>query len=312
MRVGVFLNYVGLGANIMHLSYCHEIAKVYGPITLITLAKNLDQALEDDGSIKEVIILEKNKKITDILKISSKLKKLKLDQIYIFYPSPRLFIAGKIAGIKKVFCYPFLKKKKLHLVDAAKKFTCEKLKINNCDTETNFQISEKKIYQAKKFFNSSTFNIVIGAGSSGPDTRWGEKNFISLINKLNKLGEFFFYIQAGPNQKDISEKIINNIEKKNCLDLSNKTIREVVPFFALCDLYVGNDSFMHHVTSQSQKPAIVLLINSPRAYTDYSKYYHRIIPPNASLDNINHSFLYSPSSITVKMVEEKILEIKNK
>jgi len=80
----------------------------------------------------------------------------------------------------------------------------------------------------------------------------------------------------------------------------------------LCDLYVGNDSFMHHVTSQSQKPAIVLLINSPRAYTDYSKYYHRIIPPNASLDNINHSFLYSPSSITVKMVEEKILEIKNK
>ena len=312
MRVGVFLNYVGLGANIMHLSYCHEIAKIYGPITLITLAKNLDQALEDDGSIKEVVILEKNKKITDILKISSKLKKLKLDQIYIFYPSPRLFIAGKIAGIKKVFCYPFFKKKKLHLVDAAKKFTCEKLKINNCDTETNFQISKKKIYQAKKFFNSSTFNIVIGAGSSGPDTRWGEKNFISLINKLNKLGEFFFYIQAGPNQKDISEKIIKNIEKKNCLDLSNKTIREVVPFFALCDLYVGNDSFMHHVTSQSQKPAIVLLINSPRAYTDYSKYYHRIIPPNASLDNINHSFLYSPSSITVKMVEEKILEIKNK
>ena len=101
-------------------------------------------------------------------------------------------------------------------------------------------------------------------------------------------------------------------KKKNCLDLSNKTIRQVIPFFALCDLYVGNDSFMHHVTSQSQKPAIVLLINSPRAYTDYSKYYHRIIPENANLNKIDHSFLYSPSSITVKMVEEKILEIKNK
>ena len=312
MRVGVFLNYVGLGANIMHLSYCHEIAKIYGPITLITLAKNLDQALEDDGSIKEVIVLEKNKKITDILKISSQLKKLKLDQIYIFYPSPRLFLAGKIAGIKKVFCYPFFKKKKLHLVDAAKKFTCQKLKINNCNTETTFKISEKKIYLTKKFFNTTKFNIVIGAGSSGPDTRWGEENFIELINSLNQIGDFFFYIQAGPNQKNISEKIINNIEKRNCLDLSSKTIREVVPFFALCDLYVGNDSFMHHVTSQSQKPAIVLLINSPRAYTDYSKNYHRIIPPNASLDNINHSFLYSPNSITVRMVEEKILEIKAK
>ena len=111
MRVGVFLNYIGIGANIMHLSYCHEIAKIYGPITLITLAKNLDQALEDDGLIKEVVILKKNKKITDILKISSELKKLKLDKIYIFYPSPRLFVAAKIAGIKKVFSYSFFKKR---------------------------------------------------------------------------------------------------------------------------------------------------------------------------------------------------------
>ena len=312
MRVGVFLNYIGIGANIMHLSYCHEIAKIYGPITLITLAKNLDQALEDDGLIKEVVILKKNKKITDILKISSELKKLKLDRIYIFYPSPRLFVAAKIAGIKKVFSYSFFKKKGLHLVEAAKKFTCEKLNLINCETETKFQISKEKINEAKEFFNSNKFNIVIGAGSSGPDTRWGEQNFINLINNLNEKGEFFFFIQAGPNQKKISENIINNIKKKNCIDLSNKTIRQVIPFFALCDLYVGNDSFLHHVTSQSQKPAIVLLINSPRAYTDYSKYYHRIIPENANLNNINHSFLYSPNSIKVNTVEKKILEIKAK
>ena len=53
MKVAVFLNYIGLGANLMHLSYCHSIAKVYGPITLITICKNLDQALEDDDYIKE-------------------------------------------------------------------------------------------------------------------------------------------------------------------------------------------------------------------------------------------------------------------
>ena len=51
MKVGVFLNYIGLGANLLHLSYCHEIAKIHGPITLISLAKNLDQALEDDELI---------------------------------------------------------------------------------------------------------------------------------------------------------------------------------------------------------------------------------------------------------------------
>ena len=62
MKTGVFLNYIGLGANLMHLAYCHKIASIHGPITLISLAKNLDQALEDDPLIEQVIIFDKNKR----------------------------------------------------------------------------------------------------------------------------------------------------------------------------------------------------------------------------------------------------------
>ena len=126
MRTGVFLNYIGLGANLLHLAYCHKIASIHGPITLISLAKNLDQALEDDHLIKQVVIFDKNKKITDIPKISSNLRKLDLECIFIFYPSARLYLAAKLAGIKKIFCYPLLKKKELHLVEAAKEFTCKR------------------------------------------------------------------------------------------------------------------------------------------------------------------------------------------
>ena len=312
MRTGVFLNYIGLGANLLHLAYCHKIASIHGPITLISLAKNLDQALEDDHLIKQVVIFDKNKKITDIPKISSNLRKLDLECIFIFYPSARLYLAAKLAGIKKVFCYPLLKKKELHLVEAAKEFTCKSLNLLDCDTETLIKISEKKIEKTKKYFDENKFNIVIGAGSSGSDTRWGEKNFINLINQLNNKSNFYFYIQAGPDQKNISREIIDNVDKKNCMDLSNLSVREIIPFFSLCDAYVGNDSFMHHVTSQSGKPAIVLLINSPRAYTDYSKNYHRIIPDNTSIDNINHSFLHTPDSISVEKVIDKVLKIKSR
>ena len=312
MRTGVFLNYIGLGANLLHLAYCHKIASIHGPITLISLAKNLDQALEDDHLIKQVVIFDKNKKITDIPKISSNLKKLDLECIFIFYPSARLYLAAKLAGIKKVFCYPLLKKKELHLVEAAKEFTCKSLNLLDCDTETLIKISEKKIEKTKKYFDENKFNIVIGAGSSGSDTRWGEKNFINLINQLNNKSNFYFYIQAGPDQKNISREIIDNVNKKNCMDLSDLSVREIIPFFSLCDAYVGNDSFMHHVTSQSGKPAIVLLINSPRAYTDYSKNYHRIIPDNTSIDNINHSFLHTPDSISVEKVIDKVLKIKSR
>ena len=312
MKTGVFLNYIGLGANLLHLAYCHKIAEIYGPITLISHAKNLDQALEDDQSIEQIVIFNKNKRVIDIPKIVKNLKKLNLRSIFIFYPSPRLYLAAKLAGIKNVYCYPLFKKEKLHLIEAAKKFTCSSLNLLDCETETKIQISEKKIEETKKNFDKNNFNIVIGAGSSGPDTRWGEKKFIELINQLNAIGNFYFYIQAGPNQKNISQEIINNVYKKNCMDLSHFSVKEVMPYFALCDAYVGNDSFMHHVTSQSQKPAIVLLINSPKAYTDYSKYYHRIIPDNTNINDISHNSFHSPNSISVDKVKNKILEIKSK
>ena len=53
MKVGIFLSYIGLGSNIMHLAYCHEIAKKYGPVTVITICKNFKEAVNNDPNIKE-------------------------------------------------------------------------------------------------------------------------------------------------------------------------------------------------------------------------------------------------------------------
>ena len=77
-------------------------------------------------------------------------------------------------------------------------------------------------------------------------------------------------------------------------------------------MYVGNDSFPHHIITQSQKPALVLLINTPKAYTDYSKNYHRVIPPGTNINNLDHASLHSPNSISVDVVKDKVLEIKSK
>ncbi len=86
MKIGVFLNYVGLGANLLHLSYCHQIAKKYGPVVVITLCKNLKMALEDDPLIKDVVFFDgKNYKRTlDIFKLSKKLKTNSFEKLYIF------------------------------------------------------------------------------------------------------------------------------------------------------------------------------------------------------------------------------------
>ena len=177
MKTGIYLSYVGLGANLLHLSYCHEIAKKYGPVTVITLCKNLKETLDHDPLIKEVHYLNKyHKKLTDIFNLSKFLKEFRFNNLLIFYPSLRISLAAKIAGIKNILSYPFFNKKNLHLVDAAKSLTEKFLNIENCKTETSFCFDKNSIQNVKKNFTKGSYKIVIGAGSSGPTTRWGSKN----------------------------------------------------------------------------------------------------------------------------------------
>ena len=312
MKTGIYLSYVGLGANLLHLSYCHQIAKKYGPVTIITLCKNLKEALTDDPLIEEVYYLDKyQKKFVDIFKLSRVLKKFNFQNLLIFYPSLRIYMAAKIAGIKNIFSYDFFKKKNLHLINAAKSLTKKFLNKDDCQTETAFFIKDERISKINNEFSKNSFRIVLGVGSSGPTTRWGSDNFAKLINKLNEIGDFFFLILCGPNEKIIEHEIISKLNKNNYLTLSNRKIYDLIPYLCASDMYVGNDSFGSHILSQSGKKSIVFLLDSPKAYTDYSKNYFRIIPKGYTIEEITHGTNANPNLITVNEVIKNITRLKN-
>jgi len=312
MKTGIYLSYVGLGANLLHLSYCHQIAKKYGPVTIITLCRNLKEALTDDPLIKEVYYLDKyQKKFIDIFRLSRVLKKFSFQNLLIFYPSLRIYIAAKIAGIKDIYSYKFFKKKNLHLVNAAKSLTKKFLNNDDCQTETDFFIKDERILKINNEFSKNSFRIVLGVGSSGPTTRWGSDNFAKLINKLNEIGDFFFLILCGPNEKVIEHEIISKLNKNNYLTLTNKKIYDLIPYLCASDMYVGNDSFGSHILSQSGKKSIVLLLDSPKAYTDYSKNYFRIIPEGYKIEEITHGTNANPDLISVNEVIKNIIKLKN-
>ena len=303
MKTGIFLSYKGLGANLMHLSYCHQIAKKFGPVVLLTLNSKLSEILIDDPNFSEIICLNNyHKKLVDIFKLSKIFKKLGLENLFIYYPSFRYVLAGKIAGIKNIYHYPIFKKKNLHLVEAAKTFTEIKLNIKNCPTESKI-IQNKKI---EKLNNINNKKIILGIGSSGPTTKWGSKNYTSLIKKLNKINKFYFFLLCGPEEEDEAKKIIENVDSDNCMTLSKKSISEVKDYISHCDLYIGNDSFGHHISCQMGIPCFIILLDTPRAYSDYSVNQNRIIPPNTVLDQITHDSKLDPNSISVEMVLDKI------
>ncbi|MDC0616380.1 lipopolysaccharide heptosyltransferase family protein [Candidatus Pelagibacter sp.] len=307
MKTGILLSYKGLGSNLLHLSYCHEIAKKYGPVSIITLCKNLEQALSDDPLIKEIIYLDKyHKKLVDIFRLANFLKKLSLDTIFIYYPSFRYIFSSKIAGIKNIKSYSIYKKKNLHLVYAAKKFTEKLLDIQNCPTETILYVDPIKKEGSKNEISKNKKNIILGVGSSGPTTRWGSKNFIGLIKRLNKDNDYFFYLLCGPGEEIISDEILSQVEKGSCQSLNNKSISEVIPLISVCDIYIGNDSFGHHVSCQSSIPSYIIMLDTPKAYTDYSKNQYRILPNDLNENYITHDSNISAESITVDMVLNKI------
>ena len=56
MKTGIYLSYIGLGANLLHLSYCHQIAKKHGPVNY-NIVQNLEETLIDDPLIEKVYYL---------------------------------------------------------------------------------------------------------------------------------------------------------------------------------------------------------------------------------------------------------------
>jgi ADP-heptose:LPS heptosyltransferase len=304
MKTAIFLSYKGLGSNLLHLSYCHQISKKFGPSKLITLNNKINQILKFDHHFDEVIYLDSYyKKTADIFKLAGFFKKLKLDQIFIFYPSARYFLASKIAGIKKIHHYPLFRKNKLHLVETAKKFTERVINISQCPTETKIHVDKQNLGIKK---NNNYKSIILGIGSSGPTTKWGYEKYISLINHLNERYNLNFYLLCGSNETDGANKIINSVNKKNVTSLSNKNIEEVLHYINICDLYIGNDSFGHHISSQLGKPSFILLLDTPRAYSDYSKNQIQIIPKGYDINKISHDTKVNPNLITLEMIIKNI------
>ena len=182
MKIGIYLSYVGLGANLLHLSYCHQIAKRHGPVTIITLCKNLEEILTDDPLIEKVYYLDKyHKKFLDIFRLSCKLKEFKLDNLLIFYPSLRIYLSAKIANINNIHIYNIFRKKNLHLVSAAKKLTEKFLSIKNCPTETKIFIKKEKLDIVNQELNNNEyFNLVTNIN---PNT---QKYILAIIFEKNK------------------------------------------------------------------------------------------------------------------------------
>ena len=317
MKVLILINKVGLGDCIIHINYIHEISKKYGkPVSI--LAKKNTRAKDlflDDPHISEVITLDRlndntgcHDGLNGFFKLVKDIKEKKFDKVFIFNSSIRYFLVCKTAGIKKIAQYPLFKKKGQHVVNTAKIFTENELN-KIVSTQPKLLISEEKILKAKKDISKNHKNIVLGVSASGLTKRWGIKNFIALIEKINEKYPSKFYLAAGKNDQQLIDQVLNSNLGSNCISLNNLKINEMLPIIANCNLYCGNDTGFMHISAALNLKTVALFMDSPvLAYGKYSENINIIIPEGETEETTTHDTL-GANKISFDKVYNKCVEL---
>ena len=317
MKVLILINKVGLGDCIIHINYIHEISKKYGkPVSILakenTKAKDL---FGDDPYIDEVITLDRltdnsgsHDGLSGFFKLTQKIKEKKFDKVFIFNSSLRYFLICKFAGIKKIAQYPLFKKKGQHIVNTAKIFTENELgKI--VSTQPKLFVSEEKISNARKNMSMEHNRVTLGISASGITKRWGVKNFIKLIKKINEKHPSKFYLTAGKNDQQLIDEILNSNIGSNCISLNSLKISEMLPIIANCNLYCGNDTGFMHISAALDLKTVALFMDSPvLAYGKYSKNISVIIPEGETEETTTHDTL-GADKISFDRVYNKCIEL---
>ena len=241
-------------------------------------------------------------------KLANDIKEKKFDKAFIFNSSIRYFLICKYAGIKKIAQYPLFKKKGQHIVNTAKIFTENELN-KIVSTQPKLLISEEKILKARKDISQSHKNIVLGVSASGPTKRWGIKNFIKLVKKINEKYSSKFYLAAGKNDQELIDEILNSNIGSDCISLNNLKINEILPIIANCNLYCGNDTGFMHISAALNLKTVALFMDSPvLAYGKYSKNINVIIPEGEAEETTTYDTL-GAEKISFDKVYNKCIEL---
>jgi len=298
----------GLGdANIL-LSNIHHISQeINKPLTILAQKSTGARAIfKHDPHVNDVIDLEKK----DFFNIIKKIKSRKFDQCYIYSDSIRLYLIAKLSGIKKIYHYPFFSKKGKNFYKTAQEFT-EKILKKKINSASKIYWDNESIEKAKKNYDikNEFKNIVCGISASGPTKRYDIDNYIKLFQKINSKFPCKFFLFGGKNDEILIEKVMSSIS--NCVSLSKLNLEEIIPIFAACRFYIGNDTGPLHISANLNLKCLAIFCDSPpSAYGLWNPNIKIVVPAGKTIENTSHN-TRGKDKISFDEVLEKSINLIN-
>ena len=270
MSICVVQTRPGIGDMCVFLPYIHLIAKNRKEkVTIITKERSrAKDFLQYDPNILKIIYIDENNKKKSKIDILKILLKEKFSEIYILQFDLKFFFLSKLARIKKIYKYGFIKKD-VSITEFIYKKTCEWL---NCK-----QIKpECKIYLNS--ITSKDKKIVIGIGGSGKNKKWPINNFVNLILSLKKIYPGYKYIIAGGEEESDESNEIYQIAGPGTVSLCKMSIKESLDEISGASFYVGNDTGFMHLCGSIGIKSFGLFGDTPINYVSYNKLILPIMP----------------------------------
>ncbi len=285
MKKAVFINYGGIGDEILFLPTIKSLKKTY-PDTEITLVlEPRSKSVKDLTTLIDNIIecdIKSSNKILQVLKLILKLRKGHYDAVISAGASPLVSLILFLSGIKKRYGYDtgllsrilLTKAIKLNknqyagnmyhdLVSGVCDLTAE---LPEIEIEDSFHTNPNKpaeIFEIPELPEDKKI-ILIHPGSSKLSK---EKNIIKsfsewseLIKKLQDTDKYTVILAGGPDDKEVIEKIIQNIDEKNVLNFFGKTknIKHLVKIMKKSDLCICIDSAPMHIAVGLRKKLLAI------------------------------------------------------
>ena len=298
----------GIGDLQILLSYVHHLSKEIGnPVSILAQkSTGANSVFKHDKHVDEVIDLGRK----DFLNIIKKIKFKKFNQCYIYSDSVRLWLIAKLAGISKIYHYPFFSKKFANFYKTAKEFT-EKILKRRIDSASKIYWDQTSIEKAKKDYDiqNNVKNILCGISASGPTKRWEIDNYIKLFKEINSKFPCRFFLAGGKNDEILIQKVMDKVH--DCVSLSKLNIEEIIPIIASLKYYIGNDTGFGHLAANLNSKCLMIFVDSPINYGLWNNNIKFILPVGETVESFRGHNARAKDKISFDEVFKKSLELIN-
>ncbi len=292
-----------LGDLIWQLPYLKAISDYHGEkVDLIVRKKTQAQnILKDLNHIQKIYYNEFRKGLAywiDVFKLIKIFNSEKYDYVYILDKVNKPAIAAKLAGIKNIIGPGLRNQKKwitvknylkeedwnLNYSEQSQKL----LQINSItlnDKYPNLEVNLERFKDGNNDLLIEGKKIAFGVDSFEDFKMWYEEDFVKLADLLFQKKLFdYIYLICGPNNSNITKKIIDISKKKYFIDCSKKDLKGIILAIKNSKFYVGNNSGPLNLSAALGVKTFGLIANDPISELKYSKI--NPITPKDYVDNV--------------------------